>query len=342
MAAQEPRMIRWKRWSVRRTIDTYEGDFNKRVSEILDPGIIRPREPTFCLIDQRTFECEWHTLQRIAAHRSEPLYKIELFYFLAHSWFDRAIAATTTEQGKRQIRRWWGGDGWQALRSATGMQRAEAFTRRFTRELHYKWAAPYAIYKRESSTQIAYWMIHATDHPDAPELMDRGQLYFGPPKTKAGRRSVSLPRTVVRELETHLKAWAGEDFVFTAPEGGTLRAQAFRRRFWQPATESAGLPHGFTNGWTDGTCRCGLPREARSHDRPLRPHDLRHTAVAIWIAAGANPKEVAVRAGHTSVAFTLDRYGHLYPDHDEGLRARLDEMILTADSMRDADIIRLR
>jgi hypothetical protein len=29
------------------------------------------------------------------------------------------------------------------------------------------------------------------------------------------------------------------------------------------------------------------------------------------IAAGANPKKVAARAEHTSVSFTLDRYGHL-------------------------------
>jgi hypothetical protein len=38
------------------------------------------------------------------------------------------------------------------------------------------------------------------------------------------------------------------------------------------------------------------------------------------------PKEVSVRAGHTSVAFTLDRYGHLFPSHDEELRDRLDAM----------------
>jgi integrase len=56
------------------------------------------------------------------------------------------------------------------------------------------------------------------------------------------------------------------------------------------------------------------------------PHDLRHTAVALWIAAGANPKEVSVRAGRTSVAFTLDRYGHLFPGHDAELRDRLDAM----------------
>jgi hypothetical protein len=38
-------------------------------------------------------------------------------------------------------------------------------------------------------------------------------------------------------------------------------------------------------------------------------HDLRHAAVALWIVAGANPKEVAARAGDASVSFTLDRYG---------------------------------
>ena len=48
--------------------------------------------------------------------------------------------------------------------------------------------------------------------------------------------------------------------------------------------------------------------------------------MALWIAAGANPKEVTVRAGHTSVAFTLDRYGHLFEGHDAELRDRLDAM----------------
>jgi hypothetical protein len=41
---------------------------------------------------------------------------------------------------------------------------------------------------------------------------------------------------------------------------------------------------------------------------------------------GANPKEVSVRAGHTSVAFTLDRYGHLFEGHDDELRERLDAL----------------
>jgi integrase len=122
----------------------------------------------------------------------------------------------------------------------------------------------------------------------------------GPPKTRASRRTVGLPRAVVEELAAHLATPAPPDaFVFTAPKGGPLRVIAFRARIWRPATNSAGL---------DG----------------LRIHDLRHTAVALWIAAGANPKEVAARAGHTSVSFTLDRYGHLYPESDAALRDRLD------------------
>ena len=93
--------------------------------------------------------------------------------------------------------------------------------------------------------------------------------------------------------------------MFTAPQGGPLRVIAFRARVWRPATRKAGL---------DG----------------LRIHDLRHTAVALWIAAGAGPKEVSTRAGQTSVSFTLDRYGHLYPEADTALRDRLDALYVAS------------
>lgn len=130
-----------------------------------------------------------------------------------------------------------------------------------------------------------------------------GHLHFGPPKTRAGNRIVPLPRVASEPLGEHLATFARtpEDLVFTAPEGGPVSLNVWRRRFWLPATQAAGLVH-------------------------LRPHDLRHTAVALWIAAGANPKEVAVRAGHTSVSFTLDRYGHLYPGSEEVLNDALDAL----------------
>ena len=96
-----------------------------------------------------------------------------------------------------------------------------------------------------------------------------GVLHIGPPKTRASRRTVGLPRFVTEELAAHLAGPGDpEAFVFTASEGGALRVHGFRARVWRPATRAAGV---------DG----------------LRIHDLRHTAVALWIAAGANPKEVS-------------------------------------------------
>jgi integrase len=85
----------------------------------------------------------------------------------------------------------------------------------------------------------------------------QGMLHMGPPKTRASRCMVGLPRFVVEELAGHQAgAIDPEAFVFTAPQGGPLRVTGFRARVWRPATRAAGL---------DG----------------LRIHDLRHTAVAL-------------------------------------------------------------
>src|SRR5262245_42459963 len=41
-------------------------------------------------------------------------------------------------------------------------------------------------------------------------------------------------------------------------------------------------------------------------------------------AAGASPKEIAARAGHSSVVTVLDRYGHLLPGSEERVTDALD------------------
>jgi integrase len=87
---------------------------------------------------------------------------------------------------------------------------------------------------------------------------------------------------------------------------------------------------------------CGGARPGWRELDGLRIHDLRHTAVALWIAAGAGPKEVATRAGHTSVSFTLDRYGHLYPEADTALRDRLDELYVVGRQAELGQVVELR
>ena len=112
-----------------------------------------------------------------------------------------------------------------------------------------------------------------------------------------------LPRVVIDALSAHLAAAPGspDDYLFQAPNGGPVRVSSWRSRYWTPATKRAGL-------------------------HPLRAHDLRHTAVAFWIAAGASPKEIANRAGHTSVVTVLDRYGTSCRGSEERVTDALDSM----------------
>ncbi len=56
----------------------------------------------------------------------------------------------------------------------------------------------------------------------------------------------------------------------------------------------------------------------------LRFHDLRHTCASLLIAAGAHPKAIQVRLGHSSIQITMDRYGHLLPSVDDALAGTLD------------------
>jgi hypothetical protein len=60
---------------------------------------------------------------------------------------------------------------------------------------------------------------------------------------------------------------------------------------------------------------------------------MRHTAVSLWIAAGASDLEVAKWAGHRSVSFTKDRYAHLFPEHGDALAERLNVFMESATSM---------
>jgi integrase len=129
-----------------------------------------------------------------------------------------------------------------------------------------------------------------------------GRLVRGAPKTKAGRRTVPVAPTIATALEEHMGTYTPPEPqapVFAGAGGGRLRAAAWRSRFWTPATRAAGLA-------------------------PLRVHDMRHTAVALWIAAGANAKHLAAWAGHTSVAVVLDRYGHLFEGHEAAVLSRLN------------------
>jgi integrase len=131
------------------------------------------------------------------------------------------------------------------------------------------------------------------------------EISFGPPKTKTSVRTVTLPKSIMTALVQHMDNYCAEGpdaLVFTGEKGQPIRRNWFYRYYYQAATKRAGM-------------------------EGLRFHDLRHTFVALWVSLGRNPKEVSRAAGHSSVAFTLDRYGHLYETDHDGLADELDAML---------------
>ena len=128
----------------------------------------------------------------------------------------------------------------------------------------------------------------------------RGDFFFKSPKSAAGRRTVSLPAFIVQELTRHLADHEdASGLVFSAPTGGPIRRNNYRRRIWLPAVRA-------------------------SVGEPCTFHDLRHTHAALLIAQEEHPKVIQERLGHASIKTTLDTYGHLFDGLDEAAAERLN------------------
>jgi len=127
-----------------------------------------------------------------------------------------------------------------------------------------------------------------------------GSPVFGPPKSRAGVRTVPVPGFVMAEVAAHIAAegLGSEDLVWTSASGAPLREANFRSRVWKPATVAAGLTG-------------------------LRVHDLRHTCVALWGRSLASPRAAAKWAGHSNPTLVLTTYGGVFDDESAGVMDRL-------------------
>lgn len=130
-----------------------------------------------------------------------------------------------------------------------------------------------------------------------------GRLTVATPKSSAAVRTIELTRRSVDALADHLDALprlpAG--FLFTDQKGGLLRRGNFHRRVWAPIREVAGVS--------------------------VRFHDLRHTAVTLFLEASRDVRAAQARAGHSSAAFTLGTYGHVLAHAQRAGADQLDAML---------------
>ena len=130
-------------------------------------------------------------------------------------------------------------------------------------------------------------------------------LVLGPPKSRAGRRTVSLPPAVVEVVRDHLAAEVDDNpdaFVFTTESG---------RPIWRGNLNKL-------IGWKANVARIGQP--------DLHFHDLRHTGNTLAARTGASTRDLMARMGHDSTQAALI-YQHATAEADRAIAQALHDAV---------------
>lgn len=75
--------------------------------------------------------------------------------------------------------KWWGRGDWRRLIGFRSIDIAEQVRARFRADLGYKHVAAYPICESKKTNRIMYYMIHASDHEEAPGANGGGALQSG-------------------------------------------------------------------------------------------------------------------------------------------------------------------
>ncbi|MGK4596578.1 tyrosine-type recombinase/integrase [Amycolatopsis sp. w19] len=137
------------------------------------------------------------------------------------------------------------------------------------------------------------------------EVPGRG-LIVGPPKSRAGVRTLIVPAAIRRDVVKHLNAFVKPDhdaLLFTGERAGNpVRRPNFSQR----------------TKWTEVVAKMGL--------KGLHFHDLRH-AGNIWASkAGTSTKDLMARMGHDDMRAALI-YQRATSDADERIADRLSKLV---------------
>lgn len=131
----------------------------------------------------------------------------------------------------------------------------------------------------------------------------RGEgLVSGPPKSRAGIRTLALPDSLVTMLEAHLRECvdvAESALVFTTPNGRPIRRGNFNPMV----------------GWSEIVAKVGA--------EGLHFHDLRHTGNVLAAGSLVSTRDLMARMGHDSMSAALI-YQHASRTADRAIADHLD------------------
>ncbi|WP_077101541.1 tyrosine-type recombinase/integrase [Mycobacterium terramassiliense] len=127
-----------------------------------------------------------------------------------------------------------------------------------------------------------------------------GRLIEGPPKSRAGRRSVPIPERLVPTLKRRIEGRTAGEPAIMSPKGSRLGLENWKRAV----------------GWRTQIVELGRPT--------MRVHDLRHTYASLARSAGADMKLLQVTMGHASIMVTAHTYADLYDSDLDRVANALD------------------
>jgi integrase len=128
-------------------------------------------------------------------------------------------------------------------------------------------------------------------------------IRFKAPKTRNGRRTISLPAHVVAELRTH---WREQQEGRLAIGLGKAPPDSQVLATFNGKPQS---PNAVTKSWPRAVAAIGMPG--------VTLHSLRHTHASMLIASGMDVLTISRRLGHGSPTITLRVYGHLIHGADD-------------------------
>jgi integrase len=130
------------------------------------------------------------------------------------------------------------------------------------------------------------------------------------PKTKRGRRTISLPTAAIEALRAHWRAQQEQRLALGIGRS-PLDSPVFANLDGQCLS-----PNAITKAWPVALAAVDMP--------PVTFHSLRHTHASMLIASGVDILTISRRLGHSSPTITLGVYGHLVHGTDDRAAAVMD------------------
>jgi integrase len=167
-----------------------------------------------------------------------------------------------------------------------------------------------------------------------------GTYQLGEPKTRRGRRTLTLSTRLIAALRPLTLRRRADALLIPARMGGQLLNSVFHKDAWALAIARARV---CDRHYQEQGCP-RLPQPCICEGvltKQPRVHDLRHSYASLLIADGLSLPVISRRLGHASIQETVDRYGHLAPELDDAVNDAVDRSLDWLDAPDPAVVVEL-